>query len=145
MFTTLLKWFPTRLVLFGGLVLLLMGNLTFNVSDSATPVGVYRIKPIAKVRYGDLVLLRMPIKRALALPGDHVRFAPEGVYREGKLIPNSAPEPRLARVCPFGSYTVPPEMFLGMGTNDPDSWDSRYLCWLPLSLVAGKVTQIWPH
>jgi type IV secretory pathway protease TraF len=92
---------------------------------------------------GGLVILRMPIKRALALPGDHVRFTPQGIYREGKLIPNSAPEPGLPRVCPFGNYTVPAEMFLGMGTNDPDSWDARYVCFLPLSLVSGKVTPLW--
>jgi type IV secretory pathway protease TraF len=120
-----------------------MGNLTFNVSDSATPVGLYRVKPIAKVSRGDLVSLRMPIKQVWALPGDHVTFTPAGVYREGRLIPNSAPEPGLARACPFGSYTVPPEMFLGMGAHDPDSWDSRYVCFLPLSLIAAKVKPLW--
>jgi type IV secretory pathway protease TraF len=120
-----------------------MTNLTFNVSDSATPVGVYRIRPATKVNRGDLVYLRMPIKQVWALPGDHVMFTPEGVYREGELIPNSAPESGMARVCPFGSYTVPPNMFLGMGTDNPDSWDGRYLCFLPLSIIAGKVSPIW--
>jgi type IV secretory pathway protease TraF len=143
MFTKLLRWFPTRLLLFGGLPLLLMANFTLNVSDSATSVGLYRITPVAKPNRGELALLRMPIKQIWALPGDHVRFTPQGVYREGKLIPNSAPAPGISRVCPFGSYTVPPGMFLGMGTNDPDSWDGRYVCWLPLSLIAGKVTPIW--
>jgi type IV secretory pathway protease TraF len=137
-----LKWFP-RLLLFGGLLLLLMGNLTFNVSDSATPIGLYRVKPVAKVSPGELVLLRMPIKQVWALPGDHVRFTPQGVYRGGELIPNSAPEARIPRAFPYGDYTVPPEMFLGMGTHDPDSWDGRYVGFLPLSLVAGKVSPIW--
>jgi len=145
MFTKLLKWFPTRTLLFGFLLLLLMGNFTINVSDGATPAGIYRVKALTKVSRGDLVYLRMPIKRALALPGDHVRFTPQGVYREGKLIPNSAPEAGIPRVCPYGDYTVPPEMFLGMGTHNPDSWDGRYLCFLPLSIVAGKVIQIWPR
>jgi type IV secretory pathway protease TraF len=143
MFTKLLKLMPTRTILCMCLLFLAMTNFTINVSDSATPAGVYRVKPVGKVDYDDLVLLRMPIKRALALPGDHVMFTPQGVYREGKLIPNSAPEPGIPRVCPNGDYTVPPEMFLGMGTNDPDSWDGRYLCFLPLSLVAGKVSPIW--
>jgi type IV secretory pathway protease TraF len=125
------------------LVFLAMSNLTFNVSDSATPVGVYRLKSVGKVSRGDLVYLRMPIKQVWALPGDHVRFTPQGVYREGELIPNSAPQPGLTEVCPFGSYTVPPEMFLGMGTNNPDSWDGRYVCWLPLSIIAGKVKPLW--
>jgi len=129
--------------MFGCLMLLLYNNLTLNASDSATPIGLYRVKPAAKPNRGELVLLRMPIKQIWALPGDHVRFAPEGVYREGQLIPNSAPAPGLTHVCPYGDYTVPPDMFLGMGTNDPDSWDGRYLCWLPLSLIAGKVSPIW--
>jgi type IV secretory pathway protease TraF len=143
MCTKVLKWFPTRLLLFGGLFLLLMGNLTFNVSDSSSPVGLYRVQPVAKLKLGELALLRMPMKEVYALPGDHVRFTPQGVYREGELIPNSAPEPGLARVCPFGDYTVPPDMFLGMGTHNPDSWDGRYTCFLPLSLIAGKATPIW--
>ena len=135
--------------MFGCLMLLLYSNLTLNASDSATPVGLYRIKPVPKVNTGDLLILRMPIKQAWALPGAHVTFTQRGVYCEGPgcytqgLIPNSAPEPGLARVCPYGSYTVPPGMFLGMGTNDPDSWDGRYTCFLPLSLIAGKVSPIW--
>jgi type IV secretory pathway protease TraF len=138
-----LKFIPTRIILFLCLVLLLWSNLTVNVSDSATPVGLYRVKPAAKLGRGELVCLRMLIKQVWALPGDHVRFTPQGVYREGELIPNSAPEPGMARVCPFGSYTVPPNMFLGMGTINPDSWDGRYTCFLPLSIIAGKVTPIW--
>lgn len=122
-----------------------MTNFTVNVSDSATPVGLYRVRRASKVSRGDLVYLRMPIKQVWALPGDHVRFSAEGVYREGELIPNSAPEPGMARVCPFGNYTVPPDMFLGMGANNPDSWDGRYTCFLPLSIVAGEVTPIWPR
>jgi type IV secretory pathway protease TraF len=145
MFTKFLKLVPTRLLLCGALCLTLMNSFTVNVSDSSTPAGIYRIKPAATVNYGDLVFLRMPIKQVWALPGDHVRFTPRGVYREGELIPNSAPEPGMARVCPYGDYTVPPEMFLGMGTRNPDSWDSRYTCFLPLSIVAGKVTKLWPR
>ena len=138
-----LNFLPTRIILCMCLAFLLYSNLTINVSDSATPVGLYRVKPADKVTYGDLVYLRMPIKRALAMPGDHVRFTPRGIYREGRLIPNSAPEPGIPRHFPDGSYIVPPEMFLGMGTDDPDSWDSRYVGFLPLSLIAGKVTPIW--
>jgi signal peptidase I len=143
MFSRALKFIPTRIILFSCLVLLLWGNLTVNVSDSATPAGLYRVKPISKVRLGDLVYLRMPIKSVWALPGDRVTFTPQGVYRNGELIPNSVPEPGIPRRFPYGNYTVPPEMFLGMGTHNPDSWDSRYVGFLPLSIVAGKVSPIW--
>ena len=143
MFTKFLKLIPTRLILCLCLVLLVMGNFTLNVSNSSTPVGLYRVISASTLNLGDLVALRMPIKQVWALPGDHVRFTPQGVLRNGKLIPNSAPEPGMARVCPYGDYTVPPYMFLGMGTNNPDSWDGRYVCFLPLSIVKGKVSRIW--
>ena len=139
----LLKFIPTRTILFLSLVFLLWSNLTVNVSDSATPVGLYRVDQIDKVSLGDLVYLRMPIKAVWALPGDQVTFTPQGVYRNGELIPNSAPEPDIPRRFPYGNYTVPPEMFLGMGTRNPDSWDSRYVGFLPLSIIAGKVTPLW--
>ena len=125
---------------------LLWGSLTVNVSDSATPVGLYRVKVVElnklKLRESDLVILRMPIKRIAALPGQHVRFSSEGLYVEGKLLPNSAPEKGIAHT-PFGNYIVPPDMFVGMGTEDPDSWDSRYAGFIPQSIVIGTVHPLW--
>ena len=125
------------------LTLLLMETFTRNVSDSAAPVGWYRVHWGATAAQGDLVLLRMPIKQVAALPGQHVTSTPQGVYVDNKLLPNSAPEPDIPRVCPYGTYVVPPFMFLAMGTNNPDSFDSRYECFLPLSLSAGTVTSLW--
>jgi type IV secretory pathway protease TraF len=140
----LLRWVrPCRQLLFGGLVLLVMTDFTYNVSDSAAPTGVYHIARTAKVDLGDLVILRMPIKQVWALPGDSVRFAPEGVYSNGELIPNSGLDPKIPRACPFGDYTVPPGMFLGMGANDPDSWDGRFVCFLPQSLIMGTVKPVY--
>jgi type IV secretory pathway protease TraF len=135
------------LSLIAPLVLLLtlasMAMFTRNVSDSAAPVGWYRVHWDAPVKKGDLVLLRMPIKQVWARAGDHVTFTPQGVYVRGKLLPNSAPEPGIARVCPYGNYTVPPFMFLAMGIQNPDSFDGRYECFLPESLIAGTVTPAW--
>jgi type IV secretory pathway protease TraF len=119
-----------------------MANFTHNVSDSAAPVGWYRVDWGAPAKEGDLVLLRGPIKQVLALPGMHVRFAPEGIYREGKLIPNTAPEAGLPHY-PFGEYVVPDNFFVGDGTLDPDSWGSRYIGFIPLSIIAGTVTAKW--
>jgi hypothetical protein len=78
-----------------------------------------------------------------ALPGDHVTFTPKGIEREGKLIPNTAPEPGIPP-CPFGERVVPRYFFVGDGTLDPDSWGSRYsFCFIPQSLIAGRVSRIW--
>jgi type IV secretory pathway protease TraF len=128
-----------------------MANFIHNVSDSAAPTGWYHVEWNAPVKKGDLVLLRMPIKRVWARAGDQVTFTPRGVYCQGPgcyaqgLIPNSKPESDIPQVCPYGTRTVPPDMFLGMGTNDPDSYDGRYLCFLPTSLIAGTVRPIWTN
>ena len=124
------------------LVFWVMTNFAINVSDSSTPAGVYRVRKVTQVKHGDLVVLRMPAKEVLALPGDRVMFTPTGVYINGKLLPNSAPEPGMAQVC-RGDHVVPPYMFLGLGLRKADSWDGRYTCFLPQSLIEGTATQLW--
>ena len=124
------------------LTLVLMSTFTRNVSDSAAPVGWYRVHYGATAVAGDLVLLRMPIKQVWALPGQQVTFTPRGVYVGGQLLPNSAPESGIGHY-PFGSYLVPPGMFLAMGLRNPDSWDSRYVGFLPQGLIAGSLTPAW--
>jgi len=120
-------------------------NYSLNITDSSVPVGLYRVNGIAlnDLREGEVVALRMPIKKIAALPGKHVRFSPEGIYVEEKLLDNTAPEKTLSQVCPYGRYTVPQDMFLGVGTEDPDSWDGRYVCFLPQSLIEGTVSRVW--
>ena len=125
------------------LTLVLVSTLTRNVSDSAAPLGWYHVHWGATARAGDLVLLRMPIKQVWALPGQQVTFAKDGVYVDGRHLPNSAPEPGIPLVCPLGKYVVPPYFFLAMGTNNPDSYDGRYECFTPLSLIAATVTPVW--
>lgn len=117
---------------------------TINTSDSSVPMGVYRVikVPRDKLKVGDVVALQMPLKEVLALPGMHVRFAREGIYVEGKLVRNTAPEPGLPH-CPFGEQTVPLYFFVGDGTLDPDSWGSRYYCFAPESIIQAKVKRLW--
>jgi type IV secretory pathway protease TraF len=84
----------------------------------------------------------MPVKEVLALPGDCVRFTPQGIYRNGQLIPHTAPEPGIPR-CPFSDIAVPRYFFVGDGTLDPDSWGSRYMCFIPQGIIEGTVTRVW--
>jgi type IV secretory pathway protease TraF len=132
----------TALYIFLGLTMTALFVLThFTLNQSASePIGLYR-PTHATLERGTLVLLRMPLKRIAALPGDHVRFSPEGVYVQGKLIPDSAPELGIPHF-PFGSYTVPADMFLGLAQN-PDSWDGRYLGWMPESLISSTAQPVW--
>lgn len=119
-------------------------NLTINTSDSSTQVGVYRVikAPLDKLKLGDVVVLQMPAKEILALPGMHVRFSSEGIYVKGKLVPNTAPEPGIPHY-PFGDLVVPPYFFVGDGTLDSDSWGSRYAGFIPQSIIEGRVKRIW--
>jgi type IV secretory pathway protease TraF len=114
-------------------------HFTANWSPSE-PEGLYW-RSAQPLNRGSLVLLRMPLKRMVARSGDRVKFSPEGVYVEGKLVPNSAPEPGLPHF-PFGSYTVPADMFVGLGQH-PDSWDGRYIGFLPESLVSSTAQAVW--
>jgi type IV secretory pathway protease TraF len=139
--TLVLMRFPAFIpiaILSGCLMVWLMHSFTLNISDSSTSRGVYYMQAISHAKTGDLVVMREPMKSVAALAGQHVRFSPQGVYVDGRLLPNSAPEPALARVCPFGDYIVPPNMFLAMGTNNPDSFDGRYECFETQNLIMGK-------
>jgi type IV secretory pathway protease TraF len=118
-------------------------KVTYNVSDSSAPRGFYLVKEGTEVKDGDLVVLLMPIKQVRALPGQRVTFTPKGLYVDGRFLSNSAPEAGMPQVCPYGDYTVPPYMFLGIGMRNPDSWDGRYTCFLPQSLIKGTAIPIW--
>ena len=119
--------------------LFILTHFTLNLSPSE-PIGLYR-PTHSPFKRGAMVLLRMPLKTIAALPGDHVTFAAEGIYVAGKLVPDSAPEPGLPHF-PFGSYLVPPDMFLALAQH-PDSWDGRYVGFLPESLLSSTVQPVW--
>jgi type IV secretory pathway protease TraF len=119
----------------GALVLLIHFTLNTSVSE---PIGLYRItaEPLHR---GALVLLRDPLKRLVGMPGDEIRMAPEGVYVNGHLIPDSAvptgaPYPHY----PYGTYKLAPDQYWAMGQH-PLSFDGRYIGPLPSSVVASTV------
>lgn len=119
-------------------------SLVVNVSDSAAPVGIYRVLWDAPIKRGDLVLLRNPLKREVAGPGDTVQFAADGVWVNGKLLHNS----KVPAGSPYPPYryctiTLAPGQYLMMGDN-PLSYDDRYTGPTPQSLVYQKVQRLWP-
>jgi len=111
-------------------------------SSSLSPTADKAACTTAVISAAALVALCMPVKEVLALPGDRVRFTPDGIYRNGQLIPHTAPEPGIPR-CPFSDIAVPRYFFVGDGTLDPDSWGSRYMCFIPQSIIEGTVTRVW--
>src|SRR5215469_12425891 len=102
-----------------------------------------RLPPLEDCRSGCVLhgLFTLPVIPA-KVATHPVRFTAEGIYRNGKLISNTAPEPDIPR-CPFDELTVPRYFFVGDGTLDPDSWGSRYMCFIPQSIIEGTVTRVW--
>lgn len=111
-----------------------------NVTASE-PVGLYSIthEPISR---GRIVMFRVLMKHIAALPGDKVRFTPNGVYVNGKWQPMSAPEAGIPQVCPYGTYTVPDDMVLALSDN-PDGFDGRYICFLPKDMILSTAEPTW--
>lgn len=109
--------------------------------ELSEPIGLYMVTHDGVDR-GKLVILAMPMKVIAALPGDRVKFSPEGVYINGKYWPESAPEASIPHSYQYGTYTVPDEMFLAMGHN-PDSYDSRYYGFVPLGLIKATAAPVW--
>lgn len=126
-----------------------LGHYRYNDSPSVKE-GLYKIT-YGPYRWGTDVMLSTPMKQIVGLPGDTFAFTPQGLYRRvsGKnvrpeiweLLPNSAPEPGLDHF-PFGFFVVPKGMFFGMGPDSRDSWDSRYIGPIPLSLIVANLEQV---
>lgn len=114
-----------------------------NVSDSATPPGVYWVHWNRQFKRGDLVLFREPLKRLVGFPGDTVIWASDGVRVNGRLLPGSAiplksPYPPF----PYQTLRLREGQYLAMG-NSPLSFDSRYQGPLPESLIHAEVEPVW--
>ncbi|GGQ25814.1 signal peptidase I [Actinomadura coerulea] len=86
------------------------------------------VRRTRRVRRGQVALLRPPgrpsttllLKRAVAVPGDHV--------------PGGWADPDVARI---GGAPVPPRTLVVLGDNRPASWDSRHYGYVPRHRVVG--------
>ena len=116
------------LVLLAVIALLPTLRLQGNLSASE-PRGIYRLthEPLNR---GTYVVLKMPLKRIAAMPGDAVRVTPEGSYINGTLWPASGLPAEVLKGhrlehYPFGTYILKPGQ-LWVLSNNPLGWDSRY-------------------
>jgi len=122
-------------------VLHVAGNLSASV-----PRGFYRITH-APLECGTYVILKMPLKRIAALPGDTVRVTAEGSYVNGKLWPGSAiPSDVLVthrlEHYPFGVYVLKTGQ-LWVLSNNPLGWDSRYFGPIDQQLVSATAQPLF--
>jgi signal peptidase I len=127
--------------------------------------------PYREVRRGDIIVFRYPldikedyVKRAIGVPGDHIRFVNQQLILNGKLVRepytiHSAAYPDLYRdnfpAAPpnlplrqqavemlenhvvDGELVVPPGSIFAMGDNRDDSDDSRYWGLVPRENIEG--------
>jgi len=128
-------------------------------------------QPYRDVRRGDIIVFRYPmdikedyVKRAIGLPGDHIRLVDKQLILNGHPVnepyvqhvypsvlpyrdnfPNAAPElgvmapalEMLEKNVVNGELVVPPGCVFAMGDNRDDSADSRYWGFVPRQNIEG--------
>lgn len=127
----------------GWVFLFSYSHLTYNITPSM-PEGIYWLWPGNQPVKGQTVVLRNEIKVLRGKPGDTVEVSAVGTrVNGGPLIPMSAPILNAPyHPCPFGTYKLAEDQYWVLG-NHPRSWDSRYLCGVPGSLLGGTAEALW--
>ena len=137
-------------------------RMVWNASASA-PTGLWRIRPGAAIRTGDMVLARTPesvrqlaaqshylpanvplLKRVAAMGGDEVCALGQEIFVNGRWIGERRGFDRQGRPLPWWSGCERlrgGRLFLLM--NVPDSFDGRYFGPVDDTAIIGKATPLW--
>ena len=88
------------------------------------------------------------VKPVVAVAGDVVTVAPEGIAVDGQPVENTAPlvrdsAGRPLRPVPAGTYPVPSGQIWLLSGHDPRSFDSRYFGPVPAANVQGVARPVW--
>ena len=134
------------------------------------------VLPYREVRRGDIIVFRYPlnikedyVKRAIGVPGDHIKFINRQLILNGKPVnepyvkhvasypdtyrdnfpttPNLPLRERAAEMLEHhvlnGELVVPPDFIFAMGDNRDDSDDSRYWGFVPRGNIVGTPLVIY--
>jgi signal peptidase I len=134
------------------------------------------VLPYSEVKRGDIIVFRYPIdikqtyvKRAMGVPGDHIRLENKHVYLNGHMLTepytvhkteyidsyrdNFPSDPNIPLTPPAQTMleknvvnhevVVPPGHIFAMGDNRDSSWDSRYWGFVPRENIIGKPLVIY--
>ncbi len=88
------------------------------------------------------------LKPVVALPGDLVALAADGMRVNGRLLPKTAPllrdgAGRILRPWPFGSYVVEQGTVWVASTYDRGSYDSRYMGPIRIAQIRARLRPLW--
>jgi signal peptidase I len=134
------------------------------------------ILPYRPVRRGDVIVFRYPrdisqdyVKRAIGLPGDHIRLVNKQLMLNGHLVNEPYAIHRTTYIDSYrdnfpstpdvslppsaldmlqnhvvnGEVVVPPNCIFAMGDNRDDSLDSRYWGFVPMENIVGTPVVIY--
>ena len=152
---------------------LLVGDHLLVDKLSYAPSGLLskHVLPYDEIRRGDVIVFRFPadirqtfVKRAIGIPGDHLRLVDKRLILNGKPVdepyvyhktdyfdsyrdnfpvpPNThvpdAAQDMLRNHVAHGDVVVPPDSYFAMGDNRDSSSDSRYWGFVPRANIIGK-------
>jgi signal peptidase I len=136
----------------------------------AGPLSRY-VLPYSEVKHGDIIVFRYPldirqtyVKRAIGIPGDHIRIDNRQVYRNGIKLDEPYKYHKADYIDPYrdnfpsqpyfslreraaemleknvvkGDLVVPANCYFAMGDNRDNSDDSRYWGFVPRENIIGK-------
>lgn len=117
-----------------------VNRLAYLVHDPAPGEVVVFDRPASSLGSSTVTLL---VKRVVAIPGDRVSLRPDGVWVNGRHLPDT--ETVTGRVTLAMDAIVAPGRVFVLGDNRPRSQDSRTFGTIPVTAINGRAEAIvWP-
>jgi conjugative transfer signal peptidase TraF len=113
-----------------------------------TPDEVMRLRPPTKSGHGAAERIAALLKPIVAVAGDRVVLADEGMRVNGRLLPKTAPlfrdaSGRSLHPWPFGLYVVEDGAVWMASTYNRGSYDSRYMGPIKISQIRARLRPLW--